>query len=293
MLKVRLTLVLGSLVLAAVLGVISTFAWLSTPAPTPAVAQPLAAGVAQVAADAYVSGSSNLPKGLAVAASSSNNAFGTVDPSTWTNLHPLATPAPASFSFSTPAYTNGRLLETHKYIVALGVNPELFDLYVVIDVTDPSHPFLAANPSLVPKNPSQGGAVLDYSQVVGHFGSNDQPAIDDQGPINRWAQAFTQSSAKLDAVVSGKAQGDGASYMTLSGYSVPGNPEILGGYRNSDYDVVHVTLLLTPASANGVTVSSDYDLLVTHTNDPLGARVVAWGPAGSGPTLSPYQNKVS
>lgn len=323
-LKIRLFLVLGSLLLAAALGIVSTVAWLTRPpaggggAPTPH-----ALGFATTIATNYLT---DHPVSLM------NGIVSGLNPSLGHPTRPDFGLPVTSFAYDTfvtgpnPVYINGDFLETYYFDVE--TTRANYLLAVPVDVT-PTGNSLAAYPTLLPyvnlspsfpsgppstygiysatDNTSAG--VIDYSHdtnPVGCSGCTNSLSTPVTSIISQWAADFTsnssQAQADLQKNVVGDASASPGTYIGLSGINPLANSTyvtVVGGTQQTTtigntqvpVDIVHVTLLLTPTGAKGFTVSSDYDLLVIdpQTSTP---HVVAWGPAGSGPTLVAYQNRI-
>lgn len=154
-------------------------------------------------------------------------------------------------------------------------------------------PALAAGVSILPYTP--GGRV-------------DTPALDytDHPQAGR-ATAALQQVVREWAVA--WASGDAASLKRITGDSLPGSYQPLGGFRLDRVDIVsvvdlsepgpdrterafqavRVALVMTPSTSSASPFRAEYDLRIDNpTSDfPL---VTAWGPPGSSP-LAPFANR--
>ena len=291
-LKIRLWLVLGTLLACAALGLFSGLAWISGSTGTSsAPAQPAATGFATTIAGDYVAGRTTV---LPVAAGLSQNLGLTRVAGASGPALDVTMLAPEGVTFTMPATTGGRYLETHHYLVeTTGTPPVLYNLAVVVDITHPQ-PVLAAYPTLSPKSFTGSAAALDYGGGPSTQWATALPASVTTA-VNQWATAFIKNDqAGLQQLVGDPSAAVGA-FRGLRGMTpASATPAtVVGGYTGSlGADVLHVSLAMTPSGANGITMSSDYDLLVNSpgTTTP---KVVAWGPPGSGPTLVAYQNNVN
>lgn len=323
-LKIRLFLVMGSLLLAAALGLVSTFAWLSRPnVASGGSPSPHALGFATTIATDYLT---DQPVTLM------NGLVSGLNPSLGHPVRPDSGMGVTSFGYDTfvtgpnPAYINGDFLETYYFDVATHQGNYL--LAVPVDVTSTGNS-LAAYPTLLPyvnlspsypsgppatygiysATPNTSATQIDYSHdtnPVGCSGCSSSLPQPVTSVISQWASDFTSTSSAAQADLQKNVVGDASalpgSYIGLSGVR-PLSPSayvtVIGGTQQSTTigtttypaDIIHITLLLSPTSAKGFTVSSDYDLLVIdpQTSTP---HVVAWGPAGSGPTLTAFQNRI-
>jgi hypothetical protein len=276
-LKIRLWLVLGSLVLAAALGAFGGIAWLTSKPAEPAEPPPVpqAVGFAGEVANAWVQGR---PVGVPVAVG--------VSPSVVEGVRdgkPLEGAGPLVWdSFELLQPEPGRLIEVHRFF--LGGNPPRA-LQVTVELTG-SGPVLAAGPSLVPVALS-GEVVerLDYRNADGPSVTDDVESV-----ATKWAEAF--------------AGDDRDRLRELTGDSEPRVYAGLGGFSASDVQVVAaVPSPTSPGSwvirvegrldgPEGFSGVVEWDLLVSgpETANP---RVVAWGAAGTGLYLTAFENGVA
>jgi hypothetical protein len=119
--------------------------------------------------------------------------------------------------------------------------------------------------------------------------------------INSWVTAFVKGDSQTLYLLSGDPNQD--HYIGLSGWTENGNPTVNYAYAlNPNEAVVNVTIPVTasppsttaasPPSTTVPSASLSYDLLLSNMTKAV-PSVSAWGPTGSGPTLTPYQNAQS
>ncbi|MDO4243530.1 MAG: hypothetical protein Q4C85_07205 [Actinomyces sp.] len=145
---------------------------------------------------------------------------------------------------------------------------------------------------LVPPS-SQGWSTTDWAGAV-------PVTVDDATTraINAWAQAFT--SGDSDALTTVVADPDVShQYVPLSGVSEVQVAVDRAAARATEPEATPDTQTLWVAVRLSITrtgseqaVEVSYDLLVTGAGTG-GARVVAWGPPGTGPTLEAWGNAVT
>jgi hypothetical protein len=321
LLKIKLYIVIGLLLLSSVAGIFAAVLYLRTPKPVQGPGlESHALGLATTVAEDYLGG---------VSLSEMNSVVQGLNPNLGhTNTSRMAYTSLTFDYFSTgpdPATVNGDYLETYNFIVTTPSGD--FSLAVPMDITY-SGVGLAANPSILPyinlsTNVSTGPAglysiadatpianagLLDYSQDPNPVGC-PACAVGTPSPvtqiIDQWASDFSSNSASAQADLQQNVVGDasaspgeyiglpGFAPVTSAGVTVVGGVGVTEGYGTQQIpaDIFHVTLVLSPLSAKGFTVSSDYDLVVIDpaTTTP---HVVAWGPPGSGTTLNVYQNRI-
>ena len=304
-LKIRLALVLGSLLLAASMGVFATFAWMSAPKnqATASAPVPLAAAFSQAAANDYLRGQSSSLPAISIDKSGTTVTHSSAaSPSYWPTapLFPTYTLANSPDAFATYANvpcpyfaTNGATctLEVHKYLV--DTPSGLYALYVSVDITHPTNPVLAAAPSLLPlrfdHTHSQFSFLTGTSTPVGALrGAGTNSYVNTA--ISNWAKAFVVADpAALNDLVHSQGQNNAQpNPLSLRGFNYAGGGPV-GAFLSSALPnntiVVQVSLLVSPTSAKGVVVRSDYDLVVSDDSG-TSAYVSNWGPAGSGSFLN-------
>ena len=278
MLKIRLWLVMGALVTAAVIGVFGGMAWLTNqpePPPEPPPV-PEAVGFAGEVATAWVLGR---PLSVPVAANVSpvisqgvrdGKPLAGVGPVIWDSFE-LLQPQPERF------------IEVHRFILS-GSPPRMLE--VTVELTN-SGPVLAAAPAMAPLALS-GEAVtrLDYTDVEGAPRLTD----DVRDVADKWAQAFAGDDRDRLRELTGDVEQ--RVYAGLGGFTVSDtkvvsavpSPQVPGSW------VVRVESRLEDEA--GFAGAVEWDLLVSgpETANP---RVTAWGAPGRGLYLTAFENGVA
>ena len=310
-LKIRLVLVLGSLLLAAAMGVFSTLAWMSAPKNVATASAPtsLASTFAQTIAADYLAGQYTTLPATTIDASNdtlTTTTAGSSTPSYWPAkplfAHYTLSNSPQAFAtyanVPCPYYTQNQsncTIEVHKFVVDTSL--ATYALYVAVNIGDPASPVLAAAPSLLPYRFDQKFSLFSLS-----LGTSPPPGVISQATapgssvdtaVQDWAKVFTGgTNDALYTLVTEQGHNPAQkSPLALTDVDLsagaPASALVVGDYHistdPSDSIVVQVSLLITSPSANGVAVRSDYDLVVSNTGGR--AYVSNWGPAGSGPFL--------
>jgi len=280
-LKVRLWLVLGSLIFAAVCGVLSMVLLLTRKeAPPPEIPPPLptALGEAWTVANEFTAGrtisvplAAQMPK-----TRGTDKSLGVVSSIEWQG-------------YETRKPDGVRSVEYHRFLVttapaAEGEAPGRRVLVVPMEVTE-SGPLLIASPSLEPATaPADPPARIDWTDV------EEQLTVSDQlkRRVESWATAFlADDRGAIQDVVNDPQQGEYAG---------------IGGLATEKVDVPSFVALpngdavararVTATHPSGWTSEFEWDLLVRNPNQG-NPEIVAWGPAGVGGLLAPYQNALS
>jgi hypothetical protein len=276
-LKIRVYAVLGALVVAALCGVFATVAWLANnpdiPDPVP---QPQALAEAAVAADAFLTGQATT---LAVA-EGVDRRFGSGDTAV---ALPGATRAHwASFTVGEVA---GRTYEVHRFVVA-GSPPR--QLWVTVELTT-SGPILAASPAVGPLPVAPDGRpALDWRELP-----TETRVTDDLRRVaGEWAAAYAADDRDRLRSLTGDLEA--RTYAGLGGFTVESATVVSTVELGDSGDwVARVRVVLVGAppgeGLEGFRGVVEFDLRVADpaTGNP---KVVAWGPAGSGPTLVRFAN---
>lgn len=202
----------------------------------------------------------------------------------------------------TPAKVNGRTSPTtaapYKVEIddfVLEASGVYYDAGVEMAVTASGATPLAG-PSLVrlPGPPQLGAASSPWPGLTSS--TNISQALTES--VNSWAQAYTQGTGDSLRMTVGDPNGSD-SYIPLQGVTSASATVNIVAFLPApavDEAVAEVTLNLTWKGETTTTTDSSatypqttLDVLVERasTADPV---VVAWGPAGTGPTLTPYQN---
>lgn len=295
-LQVRRRLVLGLLAGTSAIGLFSGVAWALAPEPAPVVESArdeAAVSLATIVANDFVNG-----RDSAVPAAAG------VDP-LFSRTNQGAFPdARVTFAGSTQtrygdvqAVTTERS-EFHVAVTREGVT-ELFELSVPMVLSSGGW-VLGAAPSLSPVSAASAVDIPDYSKLFEAGGTQSDlsslpygAAVTEQ--VNRWAAAFASGGPKSPELFALTQDNDAShSYDGLGGWSAeqvvvksfatgPNDPESAARF-GSTWLTVRVALVLVPPSANGPTLSTEYDLLLQPEMNTATPPVTAWGPAGVGPT---------
>ena len=220
---------------------------------------------------------------------------------TWDGETPLPQPSVQPGSTDIPP-----TMESHTFTV-LASGGRLFKVSVVTATSAAEGTFAVADPALSAVAPAETGANVQSWQTL-------DPTTPTEGvktAINAWAAAYTSGDPGTLLQVTGDPD-NGHSYMPLTGVRLTGisasqAAEVWGDKEPSTADdtppamVVRVEAdlywLKKGESAVPADVTSDqlspvaFDVLVERT-DTASPVVVAWGAAGSGELLTPYQNAI-
>ncbi len=179
-----------------------------------------------------------------------------------------------------------RTVETHRFLVGTPSGP--FVLAVPLVETGDRGPALGALPSIEPFVPDADAADADPLDWSAAFETARPSATLDER-IGEWARAFAGDDRRRLLEISGDGR-NGIEYIGLGSWTVTGEPDVGGLFTRADGAAgTHVVLALAAADDPAVTTRASFDLLVRHADEPL-PEIVAWGPAGSALTLTPYQN---
>jgi len=280
-LKVRLYLVLGGLVVTSLIGVFAAVAFLTFDPPVVDVAEskPRGRAVAELSAHDYLFGGALLlptAPNQEIREGSSVEVFG---PLTWDGFEriTLASGVPAemhTFLFHRPVRSGGTTDETGA-LVGQQVSYQLMKLTVLVAVPADGNPVLAARPHFVPAEYREVPVVADYTDL------DPQPlpatALEQ---LRSWATAWATDDAEKLKLLTGD-QTPNVRYVGLGGYEFTGMSVIASIPVAEDAFVVRARLVL--AGANGSTLEMDMDLTITAASTGL-PNVSGWGPAGSGLT---------
>lgn len=275
-LKIRLYAVLGSLVAAALLGVFSTVAWLTADPPVVdfSSARPFAEGHALAITESWVAGrATTLPVAQGVDARFNETSGGglritvrSITPSNWVR-----------------DVVQGRVVETHYVLVDAA---ELDLLVAVPFLFDRGVPVLAAYPTLLPTGVTGAVAPLEYQEVQNTLDSIPQPVRE---RIAEWGAAYGANDGATMRDLADDTGASAAQYRGIGGLTLAMTPEIRVAVPTETGLVLRVRF--TYSSTAGVAgLVTDLDVLITAPST-FAPRVVAWGPAGTGPALQPYQSR--
>ena len=185
--------------------------------------------------------------------------------------------------------------ELHTFTLATntGEKAVFYDATVLVSVSDALGAIAATEPTLLPRVPasSQGWS----SQTWPGYETAQVPDAVTQSAA-QWAKAFTESADALRLYVGDEDASH--SYMPLQGARVLSTVIPSAGYIKVEGEekakviIARVELTLawsSAADAKGSKVMYDVRIEQAHTASP---KIVAWGPAGTGPTLEKYGNAV-
>lgn len=279
MLKIRIWLVLGSLVFAAAMGIVATVAWMSQDPPPPvdlADAQPQAAAAATLVANAYLDGQ---PAPVPVAD----------DVQGWPTGQSLEHQPPQWNGFDTIKFPSGLSVERHRFLfyrnATIDGKPGLlmYELVVPMAISSVGTPALAGLPYF---HPTTYGDVAGNTLYETKNEVNVPPAIGEA--VQQWANAWAVGdSEKLKALAGDGSVG--AYYPGLGGCEA-GSVKMLSTYPSSSETwVIRARVPLT--CANGYSSLMDLDVTAVG-NPPSPTRIVGWGPIGSG-VLGPDSVRVT
>lgn len=276
MLQLRLWALLGALLLAAAAGVFSAAAWMTQEAPVVdfAAARPRAQAQAAAIAEAWVEGR---PTG-----------FPTAD-----GIDPGFSDGAGGFNATVHALTpigwyrdsvTGRLVESHAFAVETDRGVYRLTVVLLLDVGSPT---LAAYPVLSPYNGDGAGTEpLDYRSTPAVV---DEVAAPVRERLERWATAYgINDGAELRDLADDRTATP-SQYRGIGGLSLARIPEIVTAVSTTDGLVLRVRVAYRAPDATAALLM-DFDLLVTGELSQT-PRIVAWGPAGTGPDLQRYENR--
>lgn len=272
-LKIRLWLVLGSLIVSSVFGLFGGIAWVANKPEPPAPLPPEAAatGVATAVATDFLNGR---PTTVAVAEG--------INPELGGGGSGLPGAVSVAWTDFDLYVQEGRTFEVHHFIVG-GTPPR--SLAVTVELTG-AGPVLAAAPALGPLAISaQPPRRFDWADSEARMNVSD----DVKRRVTAWAEAYASDDRQALRDLTGDAER--RVYAGLGGLSAE-EVDVLGAVpvSGSGDIVVRVSVLLTGEA--GFKAEAEYDLRVADQGsaDP---KVTAWGPAASGGFLGPYANAVT
>jgi len=187
-------------------------------------------------------------------------------------------------SLSNPAQATNQSWVTDTYYVTTKTGVFLASVTLVLT---PSGPVVAADPSLAPVPVANGHNVppLDYTHLL----TNANPPNGVTTQVDSWANAYASNDQEALFALTGDTRA--VTFGGLGGWSVVGTPNIVGYYPSHNTALVRVEVQMSENSSPQVQITADYDLLLGNISNAL-PNVWAWGPAGSGLSLTQYQNAV-
>lgn len=268
-LKVKVWTILGLLITCAVLGLLSSVAWLSSKAQGAASA-PVATGngatggaFAAAAAEDFVAGRAySVPVASDVGAPAGAGGLEGVQAVVWVNASTFTT-------------ADGRRYEIHTF--ALPGDPPR-RVSVTVELT-PTGPVLATAPTLQPVLVGDGDGLEPFGEVTLQA-SNALGRI-----VGEWASAYAGDSRQDLFDLTGDRKN--RTYYGLGGMTAADASILaLEQAQVAGYAAVRVTFTLTDGKFS---MPVTYDLLAADW-DTASPKIVAWGAAGTGPYLQPFQN---
>jgi hypothetical protein len=276
MLQIRLYAMLALLGLAALLGVFSSFAWLTADAPVVDFSgtRPYAEGQALVVADAWVNGRTlSLPVAEGIDARFGSNSQGGVK---------FTVNSISSAGWSRD-YVESRLIET-QYVL---VDANELDMMLAIPFSvETGVPVLVAYPSISPTKLASQLPALEYQEVPGALETIPTPVRE---RVVQWASAYAAGSGTDLRNLANDVNASGDQYRGIGALTVLTPPELKVAIQTGTGLVIRVRMNLgLPGAPSGFMTDLDVLVIAETTQTPY---VVAWGQAGSGPSLVPYQNR--
>jgi hypothetical protein len=287
-LKVRLVLVLGALLLSSVMGVFAAVSFLSFDPPTVDLeaSKPRGMALAELSAYAYLSGEAlplpalagqELPRLDPTAVKVGTPRVEVVGPLRWDGFEVRSLPSGVPF-------------ETHRFLfyridplsaLAAGTDtlspPQRYQLMLLtVQVAFPpgGNPVLASRPYFAPANwTGSDRVVADYTDASPvNLPSNSVEQL------RSWASAWAADDSETLRLLTGD-QTSGVRYVGLGGYQFVEMRVVSAIQVRADGFIVRARLALS--GANGVRVEMDMDITVDSASTGL-PNIVGWGPAGSG-----------
>lgn len=278
-LRLRLYALLGALLLAASLGVVSTIAWVTADPPVIdfSVARPYAEGHALAITESWLAGQqTSLPVADGIDAR-----FGSQDQASTSSPAPRLTIRSITAFNWTRDLVQGRLVET-QYLL---VDATETDLVVAVPfVFDKSTPVLAAYPSILPPALTSATPPLEYQDVPG-LESVPEPVRE---RVAEWGAAYASNDGATLRDLADDTNATASQYRGVGGMTLVGTPQVKRAIPGTTGLLLQVRF--TFQAAQGVPLVLEFDMLVLAA-ESFTPRIVAWGPVGSAPTLQAYSNR--
>jgi hypothetical protein len=281
-LKVKLWLVLGTLLFSAAMGLLAIVVTLvnsgdSAPPPSSGPSPYSIAMAEAIAADFLAGRTTTQP----VADGVSPSFF---PPRVREGDNAAASPLPVtrlSYAASRTTVSGAQLVTLHSFLVSTREGRFLVQVPMAETAVGP---VLGALPWLspLPTYPAQPGLGLpDGADKV-----TISPLVTQR--INEWAVAYATNDGNALAALVGNDDPT-AVFLGLGGFTARAQP-VWAYSRGPSAIVVRAQVLLFAQGANGFSTAMDVDLLVLNPETSRTPQIAAWGPAGSGPTLQPSAN---
>ena len=275
LLQIRVAVILGSLVAAALLGLVSTVAWIANK-PQPADLGPVTTygrGLAEVAANSWLDGTPLAVATLNNVTLKTGSAL-VHGPIAWDGFSRSSLPAPS-----------GLVYERHRFVTTIaGLDDKGKQTWrpVMLTVTvafpTSSSPVLASLPSLESVTTAGSGKVFDYTDL-----SDKQLPSGASAQLQSWVQYWVTDNRAQLKQLTGDGQ-PGAVYVGLGGFA---NGELSvvsslpAGATQYGQDTWLVRARVRLIGANEYSQEMEMDLTVIDASSGL-PRVIGWGPAGVG-----------
>lgn len=214
------------------------------------------------------------------------NAFAARESTNNTGVASAPTPVPVLSISSLSAETiniKDRSIEVHEFLVRTDAGL----LEVSVTILDADGPVLAALPSIKPADvgvPPEDAA-FSWDAVFGQAVLDQDIAIEQ---VAKWADAYGADDA--DALYRLTNDPENHLYRGIGGLQSADQPVIKSAATfNKTQVLLTVTVTLRSTRNAALVLKSDYDLLLDDLDRAV-PSIVAWGPAGTGPTLVPFSN---
>jgi len=149
-------------------------------------------------------------------------------------------------------------------------------------------PVVAADPSILPYTAQASSPQAITQPPAGGLSATLSSGSTSQ--IDAWAQAWASNNQQQLYQLAGDTSSQ--TFFGLGGWTLVQNPQVVNVQQRGNQQLVTVILTMAPSSKSSEVIQSPYQLLLQPITQPL-PNVVAWGPAGIGWSLKPYQNAVS
>lgn len=198
--------------------------------------------------------------------------------------------APAIVAEDSNGKSVGDPVDIHTLTIASGET--LMHVEVPVEITSVG-PIVAGNPSIFPYVPIQSDSASAWRGSISPVGTN-QDAI--ELSVQSWADAyFSGDPDKLRQEVGDPNSQH--SYIPLSGMDVTATVNEVSALEETDSSapsktvIARISLTKVAGAEEEQYEPMDFDVLVSGA-DTASPRVVAWGGAGTGPSLTKYGNAI-
>jgi hypothetical protein len=148
-------------------------------------------------------------------------------------------------------------------------------------------PVVVADPTLLPYVArASSPPALTQPPQNGYSATLSSGAI---SQIDAWAQAWVSNNQQQLYQLAGDTSNQ--TFFGLGGWTLVQAPQVVNVEQRGQQQLVTIILTMAPNSNSQQVTQSPYQLLLQPVSQPL-PDVVAWGPAGVGWSLKPYQQAV-